>query len=88
MADLGNIDDRIMSQAIGRIQACVDQLVGLHTIAVQNLDGGLQSDPSEHSLKVLALLQPELDKALGLTNDPYNQRLTAGVDWLMEQLKA
>lgn len=88
MTDLGNIDDRIMSTAIGRIQACVDQIVGVHT----SFEAGVDLTPGygvgEHTLKVMALLQVELDKVLGLTQDPYGQRLADGSQWLLEQLKA
>lgn len=88
MTDLGNIDDRIMSTAIGRIQACVDQIVGVHTSFEAGVDLTPDYGLSEHTLRVMALLQVELDKALGLTPGPCVQRLADGSAWLLEQLKS
>ena len=87
MARLTMTDQRRLSRALARVQACVDQLQGQDVfLAAMNLIG-MSVDPIAARRKVLDLLQGELDVVFRLTGRRSPSELADAEDWLLKALR-
>jgi hypothetical protein len=76
-----------ISKSLGRVQACVDQMVGVQ----ECLKAGVNIAPTglhaEHTLRVLALLQEELDNVYALSGRRSASAEADGSEWILRKLR-
>ena len=87
MTHIGPEASKLLQRSLGRLQACVDQMVGVNTL----LEAG-PSDPlcrmhAEHALKVLELLQGQLDTICEVTMERSPSAMADGSEWLLKNLR-
>lgn len=87
MVEIGPEAEKLLQRSLGRLQACVDQMVGVQTC----LKGGVNIAPcgmhADHCLKVLELFQVQLDNLFDVTEQRSPSALADGSEWLLKQLR-
>jgi hypothetical protein len=80
--------EEALQRSLGRIQTCVDQLIGqdhfLPPIVTKELEGPLR-EARQHTMK---LLQKELDNVLDLTGLRSPASEAEGAHWLLNELRS
>lgn len=78
----------LVKGSLGRLQACIDQLVGQVTITMANPLMGIDAYDADVRAKVLTLAQKELHD-VGLLTGLWSPAADAdGAEWLLRQLRA
>jgi hypothetical protein len=75
------------SKALGRVQACIDQMVGVQECLKAGVNIAPAGMHAAHSLRVLALLQKELDRVYRHTGLRSPSAEADASEWLLRELR-
>jgi hypothetical protein len=87
MVEIGPEAEQALIVHLGRLQACIDQLVGQDLAGTYLLLPDNTARLDEVRKKVTGLMQTELDKVLDLTVPYSPEGDSAGAEWMLRQLR-
>lgn len=88
MTNIGPESARLLQRSLGRLQACVDQMVGVNTLLEAGPNPADCRNHAAHALKVLELLQNQLDTVFDVTEQSSPSAMADGSEWLLRNLRA
>ena len=87
MASIGPESRKLLQRSLGRLQACVDQMVGVNTLLEAGPNDAHCRMHAAHALKVLELLQGQLDTVFEVTEESSPSAMADGSEWLLKNLR-
>lgn len=87
MVEIGPEAEKLLRRSLGRLQACIDQLVGQDVFVEAGGLAGMEINMSAIRRKVLELAQIELDNVLDMTEQRSPSADADGSEWLMRNLR-